>query len=200
MPTGPRPIAPRSDTDAVPVTCGTDQVSAGAFGDWLAGFVHTLDGNADAVVACGTCDACCRSSQFIHIGPQETDALAHIPAALRFAAPGMPGHQVMGFDASGRCPMLGDSGCTIYAHRPRTCRTYDCRVFAAAGIDPAAERPLIAVRAVRWRFDLDDRSRALRDAVVAEAEALHAEHGRSLTEVAVVAVRRVAERSAAADR
>ena len=35
-----------------------------------------------------TCTACCTSSQFVHIEPDETDTLAHIPAALRFPAPG----------------------------------------------------------------------------------------------------------------
>ena len=47
--------------------------------------------------------------------------------------------------------MLDDGGrCTIYEHRPLTCRTYDCRVFAAAGID--ADREEITRRARRWRF------------------------------------------------
>jgi hypothetical protein len=50
--------------------------------------------------------------------------------------------------------MLVDGRCTIYAHRPRTCRTYDCRVFAAADVvdtDPSKSR--IAAQARRWRFD-----------------------------------------------
>lgn len=171
-------------------------LAAGDFRGWVREFARALAGEADADVDCGSCDACCRSSQFVHIGPEETDALAHIPATLRFPAPGMPGHQVMGFDAAGRCPMLGPDGCTIYPHRPRTCRTYDCRVFPAAGIDPAPERPLVAERANRWRFDLDAaEAHALHDEVVAEARSLAAEPGRSLTEIAVVAVRRVAIRS-----
>ena len=36
----------------------------------------------------------------------------------------------MGYDERGHCPMLVDGDCSIYEHRPRTCRTYDCRVFA----------------------------------------------------------------------
>ena len=36
--------------------------------------------------------------------------------------------------------MLIDNQCSIYEHRPRTCRTYDCRVFAAAGLDDTDER------------------------------------------------------------
>src|SRR5262249_14920143 len=65
-----------------------------------------------------------------------------------------PGWVVLGYDQHGRCPMLGDRGCTIYEHRPRTCRTYDCRVFAASDIDPGVDptKQAIAARARRWRF------------------------------------------------
>ena len=65
----------------------------------------------------------------------------------------MPGHYVMGYDERGHCPMLVDDVCTIYDHRPRTCRTYDCRVLAAADltlVDDAEEA--IAERVARWRF------------------------------------------------
>jgi Fe-S-cluster containining protein len=114
---------------------------------------RALDGEADADVPCDGCTACCTSSQFVHIGPDESDALAHIPAALVFPAPGLPqGHVVMGYDERGHCPMLVEGGCSIYAHRPRTCRTYDCRVFAAAGVEPD-DKPDIARRVRRWRFD-----------------------------------------------
>ena len=103
-------------------------------------------------VPCGDCTACCTSSQFVHIGPEEKEALARIPRALRFPAPGLPkGHMVMGYDEGGHCPMFVDGSCSIYEHRPRTCRTYDCRVFPAAGLEPQATT--IAARARRWRFD-----------------------------------------------
>ena len=35
-------------------------------------------------VPCNGCTACCRSSQFVHVGPDEADTLAHIPAELLF--------------------------------------------------------------------------------------------------------------------
>ena len=58
---------------------------------------------------CGTCTACCTSSQFVHIGPDEVDTLAHIPAELLFPAPRMPkGHVLLGYDERGHCPMLID--------------------------------------------------------------------------------------------
>jgi len=104
--------------------------AAGRFGPWLAGMHEALDGTADSDVPCGTCTACCHAAQFIHIAPDETDTLAHIPPALLFPAPRAPkGHVLMGYDRDGRCPMLVGDRCSIYAHRPRTCRTYDCSVF-----------------------------------------------------------------------
>src|ERR671913_1128381 len=113
-----------------------------------------LEGTADADVPCGTCTACCTASQFVHIAPDERDTLAHIPKALLFPAPRLPaGHVLMGYDERGHCPMLRDGACTIYAHRPRTCRTYDCRVFPAAGLAPARVQVEIARRSARWRFD-----------------------------------------------
>jgi len=48
--------------------------------------------------------------------------------------------------------MLEDGRCSIYEHRPRTCRVYDCRVFPAAGVEPAAHQPAVAGRAARWTF------------------------------------------------
>ena len=72
---------------------------------------------------------------FIHIQPEETQTLQRIPRALLFPAPGLPkGHVLMGYCDKGQCPMLVDNQCSIYEHRPQTCRDYDCRVFAATGI------------------------------------------------------------------
>jgi Fe-S-cluster containining protein len=151
---------------------------AGEFGGWLGELAAALRGSGDTDVACGSCVACCSSGQFIHIGPQEVDALAHIPHELLFPAPRMPtGHVLMGYDERGRCPMLGDTGCTIYAHRPRTCRTYDCRVFAAAGVYPEeADKAAIAERARLWEFSyVDDAAVALHDRVRAVAASLPAD-------------------------
>ena len=104
---------------------------------------------------CDGCTACCTSSQFVHIGPDETDTLAHIPAALLFPAPRLPrGNVLLGYDGNGHCPMLVEGACSIYEHRPRTCRTYDCRVFPASGIDLDDEdKAAIVRRTERWRFD-----------------------------------------------
>jgi Fe-S-cluster containining protein len=112
-------------------------LAAGAFSAWLAGMRAALDGEADAVVPCAGCTACCTASQFVHIGPDETVTLAHIPPELLFPAPRLPrGHMVLGYDERGHCPMLVDGCCSIYEHRPRACRTYDCRIVPAAGVEP----------------------------------------------------------------
>ena len=127
---------------------------AGNFSEWLGEMQAALRGERDSDVPCNGCTACCTSSQFVHIGPDETDTLAHIPAELLFPAPLRPGgHLLMGYDERGHCPMLIDNRCSIYEHRPQTCRTYDCRVFPAAGVELEDEDKVgIAQRTRRWRF------------------------------------------------
>lgn len=175
---------------------------AGDFGSWLAGMQGALDGRHGSDVPCGTCTACCTASQFVHIAPDEVDTLAHIPAELVFPAPRAPkGHVLLGYDERGHCPMLVDGGCSIYEHRPRTCRTYDCRVFAAAdvGMDGGADdpSPVISARARRWRFVYATEADAARhDAIKAAASFLAAHPERSpegaapvnATQLAVTAV------------
>ena len=135
-------------------------VPAGRLTEWLDEFAGALRDERDSVVPCDGCTACCRASHFVHVGPDETDALAHIPRELLFPAPHRPpGHVLMGYDERGHCPMLVDDRCTIYEHRPRACRTYDCRIFAATGVDPADDGPTkaeVAARVARWRFDTAD--------------------------------------------
>jgi len=148
-------------------------IDAGSFAAWRDAIVAALEtpGGGSVGVPCGECTACCRSSMFIHIAPDEVDALRHIPRQLLFPAPGAPaGHVVMGYDQDGCCPMLGERGCTIYDHRPRTCRSFDCRVFAATAVDAGDDKPLLAARVARWRFRDDDEAderarRSVADAV-----------------------------------
>lgn len=131
-------------------------LDAGSLAAWAAEAAVVIRTGATADVPCGPCTACCTSSQFVHVEPDETDALAHLPAALLFPAPGLPkGHVLLPYDERGHCPMLVDGRCSVYAHRPRTCRTYDCRVFAATGIAPPEDKPAIVAQVVRWRFRTD---------------------------------------------
>ena len=133
-----------------------EPLPAGDFGTWLREARLARRTRTTADVPCGTCNACCRSSYFIHIAPQEKRALARIPKALLFKAPGLPaGHVLMGYDKKGRCPMLAADKCSIYEDRPQTCRDYDCRLFTATGITAGddAKRDINA-RVARWRFDV----------------------------------------------
>ncbi len=89
---------------------------------------------------------------FIHIEPKEK-AVDRIPRPLLFDAPGRPkGHLVMGYNEHGHCPMLVEQKCSVYDARPRTCRRYDCRIFAATGIDVDPALPEIAQRSEAWEF------------------------------------------------
>ena len=127
---------------------------AGRFSSWLRRIrsAHVKENGAD--VPCGECNACCRSYYFIPIRPEETEALARIPKKLLVTAPDLPeGHVVLGYDEQGRCPMLIADQCSIYEHRPLTCRSYDCRIFPAAGIEPGDEgKAPIAQQIRRWKF------------------------------------------------
>lgn len=77
----------------------------------------------------------------------------------------------MGYLEDGKCPMLKAGKCAVYAHRPQTCRDYDCRIFAAAGIDAGgADKHAINTRVRAWRFTYPTaEDRRLHDAVQAAA-------------------------------
>lgn len=173
-------------------------LAAGDFSSWLGEMAAALRGERAAEVPCGSCTACCTSSHFVHIDPDETEALAHIPAELLFPAPRRPaGHVLLGYDERGHCPMLVDAGCSIYDHRPRACRTYDCRIFPAAGVMPDGDgKAHITRRAGRWRFSFPTPADRAARAAVRAAAAYLSEHAdvlpsppASTTQVAVLAVR-----------
>ena len=174
-------------------TTDDGDLAAGDFGAWLQSMQAALAGDGDAAVPCGDCTACCTSSQFVPIGPDETDTLAHVPHQLLFPAPGRSAEGVvlLPYDDRGHCPMLVDGRCSIYEHRPRTCRIYDCRIFAATGLEVDAEaesKAAIAARAARWRFDFPTDEDRRRHAAVRLA--VREVHATSVTELAVKAVER----------
>jgi uncharacterized protein len=147
-------------------------VSAGKFSEWLHVTESSLrSGKGSAHVPCGACKGCCRSSMFIHIKPEETQTIQRIPRVLLFPAPGLPkGHMLMGYSDKGHCPMLVDDQCSIYEHRPQTCRDYDCRIFAATGVPINQQTQAeIADRVKAWVFqyesdDSREEHRMLKDA------------------------------------
>ncbi|MCB0281250.1 MAG: YkgJ family cysteine cluster protein [Calditrichae bacterium] len=132
-----------------------DKINAGDFSHWLEQITLTQKTNRGMDVPCGTCNACCKASYFIHIQPQETSTLSAIPKELLFPAPGMPkGHMVMGYDKEGKCPMLIKDKCSIYNQRPFTCRNYDCRVFNVTGLKPEDKsKKEILKQSDRWNFN-----------------------------------------------
>jgi Fe-S-cluster containining protein len=105
-------------------------------------------------VPCGSCRACCRSSYFIHVRGDETNTLKAIAAGLLMSAPGArAGDKVIGIASDGSCPMLSSGTCSIYMDRPQTCRDYDCRIFAAAGVEAGGkDKTAINRQAAAWRF------------------------------------------------
>lgn len=60
---------------------------------------------------------------------------------------------LLGYFENGHCPMMVEAGCSIYEDRPLTCRTYDCRIFAAAGIPAGeADKVIINEQVKKWLF------------------------------------------------
>jgi uncharacterized protein len=152
------------------VDAGTDGRDAGEFGSWLSAFRGSRHEGDPVDVPCDGCTACCRSGKLIPVEPDEAAALAHIAADCLVPMPGQPARRVLKHDDAGRCSQLTAQGCSVYAHRPRACRMYDCRIFAAACV--RADSPLIAERAQHWRFsyasaDSRERHAAVRMAAVA---------------------------------
>jgi hypothetical protein len=168
---------------------------AGDLGVWIGEITGALQSGQASEVPCGDCTACCSASQFVHVGPEEASALAVIPPELLFPAPGLPpGHQLIGYDRRGRCPLLGEAGCTIYAGRPRACRVYDCRVFTATGVLPdEPEKALVAAQVAAWRFAVTTPEEELRwDALHAAARfvaSLPQAAGQGSTALALAALR-----------
>jgi Fe-S-cluster containining protein len=171
-----------------------EELPAGEFAAWLAEMQAAMRGEGIANVPCDGCTACCTASQFVHIGPDEAGTLSHIPPELLFPAPGLPpGHVVLGYDERGHCPLLADGKCSIYAHRPRTCRTYDCRIFAATGIDvdrDDSSKTLIGRQARRWKFCFRDAAaREQYEAVRSNAKATASNTAANATQRAVQVIR-----------
>ena len=150
------------------------ELNAGNFAGWMNSFRESLVKGGGMQVPCGECVACCASSLFIHIAPDEKETLESIPEELLFPAPGFPkGYLLMGYDSKGLCPMYDGKRCGIYNTRPSTCRQFDCRALAAVEYFSAGEVNEIIRQAKRWRFDYgDEESRTLREMVKRSADFL----------------------------
>lgn len=129
-------------------------VAAGPFSAWLRQMRRSLLGNEGMDVPCGDCVGCCVSGYSVQLRPEDQRAAASIPATFIVSAPGFAkGHLTVRPLPNGVCPMLAGGRCSIYADRPQTCLDYDCRIFAAAGIDAGGEDKAVINKRVReWRF------------------------------------------------
>lgn len=148
---------------------------AGGFGEWLAAMRAVLRGERDADVPCGGCTGCCVSSYPIPLRPGDEVARAQVPEQW-LIGPAAPGERwLMGFREDGSCPLLADGCCSIYAGRPQTCRDYDCRIYAATGLLPDGNRPVIAARVTAWKFTYgSEQERRDAEAVRQAAHFIHA--------------------------
>jgi uncharacterized protein len=128
-----------------------------------------LKGEQTADVPCDGCVGCCVSSYAIALRPADKAALDAVPSRfLRMSIAGGPA--LMGFRSDGSCPLLESGRCTIYTDRPQTCRDYDCRIYAATGLLPDGERPVIRERVLEWCFEFATAEEAAqRDALVRAA-------------------------------
>jgi uncharacterized protein len=151
----------------------TTEVDAGQFGNWLALTRASLRGDGGTDVPCGDCVGCCVSSYYIPIRPQDQGMVAKIPVRFLTRVSNQPAaHSMMGYLPDGTCPMLNDNKCTVYRSRPQTCRDYDCRIFAAAGIDAGGDdKAAINKRVREWRFSYSStHDQAAHEAVRTAAE------------------------------
>lgn len=156
-----------------------EPVAAGPFGAWLAQARAALRGEAGSDVPCGDCVGCCTSSYYIPLRPRDAALLEQVPAAFLTRSQHPPeSHWLMGYRANGDCPMFDGQGCSVYAQRPQTCRDYDCRVFAAAGIDAGGPDKDVINRRVRaWTFTYtDDAERNAHAAIRQAAQFIRANH------------------------
>lgn len=155
-----------------------------------------LRNEAEADVPCAGCVGCCVSGYVIPLRPWDRVALETVPDSNLQLRPGISARILPRED--GTCPMQQCGRCTIYADRPQTCRDYDCRIYAAAGLEPDGHRPVILERVREWRFEFADgaareRAAAVRRAaqfIRAHAEAFPAAfQPRSAAEISVLAVK-----------
>lgn len=143
---------------------------AAPFAVWLHATLDTLLRDAPADVPCGACNACCRTFHQLHIRPGETRVRRRLPREYLTAARGLPpGYLLLGHTEDGSCPVLAGGRCTIYEDRPLVCRTYDCRLYAATGVEP--DRAEIAAQVRRWCFSYPGpEDRELQAAVLAAVD------------------------------
>jgi Fe-S-cluster containining protein len=145
------PLRPAESGEPAPGSA-PELLAPAPFAAWVRATVATLVDDVPADVPCGACNACCRTFHQLHLRPGEKQARRRLPREYLSVAPGLPpGYLLLGYTEQGACPVLVGGRCTIYEDRPLVCRTYDCRLYAATGVEP--DRAEIAQQVRRWRFE-----------------------------------------------
>lgn len=146
---------------------------AGAFAAWLEQYLRAQTQPEPAgEVPCGDCTACCKASYFIAIADEERATIERIPRVHLTVSTHNPPEWALDQSCSGSCPMLVNDACSIYANRPRACRRFDCRVFAATAISPGSgPRTAVNQQVWRWRFDYPSAADAIRQTALLNAVA-----------------------------
>jgi Fe-S-cluster containining protein len=100
------------------------------FGGRLGEFMREKPDPAGVQVPCNGCVACCYHPN-VDVEPahERPEDLAHLDIVQH-----ADGGFALRKREDGACVHLGPSGCTVYAHRPRACRAYDCRLFSVIGL------------------------------------------------------------------
>ena len=172
------------------------KTDAGDFDSWLRSILASFKTGAGIDVPCGECRGCCSAGRFVHLLPSDEPAHSAIPKQFLLRAPGMPkGHAVMGYLDSGICPMLKAGNCSVYSSRPSTCRTFDCRVLAAAGLSMDGKwNERINERVKAWQFSFSSADGRRRLKAIQDSAAFIQQHaaafpsGRAPTEPTSIAV------------
>jgi Fe-S-cluster containining protein len=160
----------------------TREIDAGDFGEWKRQMTAMLRGTGGIAVPCGDCRGCCSAYWPVALRSSDAAAAVLIPSEwLMTPANAPPGVSYMSFRPDGTCPMLTAGNCQIYSHRPQTCRDFDCRIFAATGIQSAGDgRQQIDDRIGAWRFRFtspaDEATRAAMQAAASFIQEAHRTH------------------------
>ena len=150
---GPEVAAAMSMSPGVGAQGDEPDLPAGDFSSWITDVQAAIRGERAADVPCRGCTACCRSSQFVHIGPDETDTLSHIPHELLFPAPRSTGRPCApGLRRAGSLPDAGRR--RVLDLRAPARDLSDLRLPGLPGTGVADRRQAVdrPAQARRWRF------------------------------------------------
>jgi Fe-S-cluster containining protein len=111
----------------------------------------SADPRQESGTPCNGCTSCCYFPGPVDVIPddEQPEDLAHLDLVDH---PDGDGRLALRKRPDGACVHLGPTGCTVHAHRPLACRTYDCRLLSLCGVHRTYEgghEPPI------WHFDVN---------------------------------------------